>query len=201
MLAFFVLWSVGFEGDSRGSLRPFEKRLFASQIRRYLASKYRACPNPFSELYSLYLFRYNGIANDTSVGRTERVGLMSEQNQNLASDHSKKYTYRSEPKQISFRVSESEFAKLKQSAEALQMSVPAFVKAKAQNARLVTPKVAPDIAQAIARDLAKAGGNINQIAKWCNTHQHDVAPGDAQRLSENLKIMQKELQKIWQQLK
>ncbi|MDN6909304.1 plasmid mobilization relaxosome protein MobC, partial [Enterococcus faecium] len=22
-------------------------------------------PNPFSELYSLYLFRYNGIANDT----------------------------------------------------------------------------------------------------------------------------------------
>ncbi|MCZ1280768.1 MobC family plasmid mobilization relaxosome protein, partial [Enterococcus faecium] len=53
----------------------------------------------------------------------------------------------------------------------------------------------------IARDLAKAGGNINQIAKWCNTHQHDVDPGDAQRLSENLKIMQKELQKIWQQLK
>ena len=139
--------------------------------------------------------------NGRTVGRTERVGLMSEQNQNLASDHSKKYTYRSEPKQISFRVSESEFAKLKQSAEALQMSVPAFVKAKAQNARLVTPKVAPDIAQAIARDLAKAGGNINQIAKWCNTHQHDVAPGDAQRLSENLKIMQKELQKIWQQLK
>nr|WNL65932.1 Mobilization protein [Enterococcus faecium] len=46
----------------------------------------------------------------------------------LASNHSKKYTYRSEPKQISFRVSESEFAKLKQSAEALQMSVPAFVK-------------------------------------------------------------------------
>ncbi|HAR0572266.1 TPA: MobC family plasmid mobilization relaxosome protein, partial [Enterococcus faecium] len=79
--------------------------------------------------------------------------------------------------------------------------VPAFVKAKAQNARLVTPKVAPDIAQAIARDLAKAGGNINQIAKWCNTHQHDVASGDAQRLSENLKIMQKELQKIWQQLR
>ncbi len=47
------------------------------------------------------------------------------------------------------------------------MSVPAFVKAKAQNARLVTPKVAPDLAQANARDLAKAGGNINQIAKWC----------------------------------
>ncbi len=46
----------------------------------------------------------------------------------LASNPSKKYTYRSESKQINFRVSESEFAKLKQSAEALQMSVPASVK-------------------------------------------------------------------------
>ncbi|TKL46747.1 plasmid mobilization relaxosome protein MobC, partial [Enterococcus faecium] len=44
---------------------------------------------------------------------------MSEQNHNLASNSSKKYTYRSDPKQISFRVSESEFATLKQSAEDL----------------------------------------------------------------------------------
>ncbi|MHB9985433.1 plasmid mobilization relaxosome protein MobC, partial [Enterococcus faecium] len=66
---------------------------------------------------------------------------------------------------------------------------------------IVDLKLCNRTAQAIARDLAKAGGNINQIAKWCNTHQHDVDPGDAQRLSENLKIMQKELQKIWQQLK
>lgn len=145
-------------------------KFYFLQVKRFLSN--------FKKLEGNFLFmakrKKNGIANDTSVGRTERVGLMSEQNQNLASNHSKKYTYRSEPKQISFRVSESEFAKLKQSAEDLQMSVPAFVKAKAQNARLVTPKVAPDIAQAIARDLAKAGGNINQIAKWCNTHQHDV---------------------------
>ncbi|RCF89556.1 plasmid mobilization relaxosome protein MobC, partial [Enterococcus faecium] len=73
---------------------------------------------------------------------------MSEQNQNLASDHSQKYTYRFEPKKISFRVCESEFAMLKQSAEALPISVPASVKAKAQNAPLVTPKVAPDLSQA-----------------------------------------------------
>ncbi|MEN2277656.1 plasmid mobilization relaxosome protein MobC, partial [Enterococcus faecium] len=70
-----------------------------------------------------------------------------------------------------------------------------------QHARRVTPKVPPDIAQAIARDLAKAGGNITQIPKWCNTHQHDVAPGEAKPLSENLKIKQMELQKKCQQLK
>ncbi|RCG00278.1 plasmid mobilization relaxosome protein MobC, partial [Enterococcus faecium] len=49
-------------------------------------------------------------------------------------------------------------------------------------------------------ECAKAGGNINQRAKWCNKNQNDVAPGDAQRLSENRKIMQKELQKRWQQV-
>lgn len=83
MLAFFVWWSMGFEGDSRGSWLLSDKP-YLRQILPYLAS-----------------------------------------------DHSKKYTYRFEPKQISFRLSESEFAKLKQSAKALQISVPAFVKAKA----------------------------------------------------------------------
>lgn len=46
---------------------------------------------------------------------------------------------RKEPKQISFRVSESEFEKLKRSAEFFQMIVPAFVKSKAHGTKLVTP--------------------------------------------------------------
>ena len=37
---------------------------------------------------------------------------------------------RKEPKQISFRVSESEYEKLRSSAETLNMSVPNFVKKK-----------------------------------------------------------------------
>ena len=48
---------------------------------------------------------------------------------------------RKDPKQISFRVSETEFEKLQRSAESVQMSVPAFVKIQAQGAKLVTPKV------------------------------------------------------------
>ena len=47
---------------------------------------------------------------------------------------------RKEPKQISFRVSESEYEKLRSSAETLNMSVPNFVKKKAQGSRLVAPK-------------------------------------------------------------
>ena len=56
---------------------------------------------------------------------------MSEQNHFVASDATVGQNHkpnRKEPKQISFRVSESEYLKLKQSAETLNMSVPAFVK-------------------------------------------------------------------------
>jgi hypothetical protein len=58
---------------------------------------------------------------------------MSEQNTFVASDETvgrNRKPNRKEPKQISFRVSESEYLKLKQSAETLNMSVPAFVKKK-----------------------------------------------------------------------
>ncbi len=56
---------------------------------------------------------------------------MSEQNTFVASDETVGRNHkpnRKEPKQISFRVSESEYLKLQQSAETLNMSVPAFVK-------------------------------------------------------------------------
>ena len=68
---------------------------------------------------------------------------MSEQNTFVASDETvgrNRKPNRKEPKQISFRVSESEYLKLQQSAETLNMSVPAFVKKKAQGSRLVAPK-------------------------------------------------------------
>ena len=58
---------------------------------------------------------------------------MSEQNTFVASDETvgrNRKPNRKEPKQISFRVSESEYLKLRQSAETLNMSVPAFVKKK-----------------------------------------------------------------------
>ncbi len=56
---------------------------------------------------------------------------MSEQNNFVASDETvgrNQKPNRKEPKQISFRVSESEYLKLRQSADTLNMSVPNFVK-------------------------------------------------------------------------
>ncbi|MDT2996247.1 plasmid mobilization relaxosome protein MobC, partial [Staphylococcus aureus] len=69
---------------------------------------------------------------------------MNEHKDNLASDLSvggNRKPNRKEPKQISFRVSEQEYSKLKQSAETLNMTVPNFVKKKAQGSRLVSPKL------------------------------------------------------------
>jgi len=105
---------------------------------------------------------------------------------------------RKEPKQISFRVSESEFEKLKRSAEIFQMSVPAFVKSKAQGAKLVTPKIDRPGAVEIAKQLRAIGNNVNQMARATNATELDS--NLAVNLTAELQKMQKELNQIWQQL-
>ena len=126
---------------------------------------------------------------------------MSEQNTFVASDETVGQNHkpnRKEPKQISFRVSESEYLKLRQSADTLNMSVPNFVKKKAQGSRLVAPKFDKETRQSIARDLSKLGANANQIAKYCNQHQHE-APNYA-ALEYNINELRERLDEIWQQL-
>lgn len=101
---------------------------------------------------------------------------------------------RKEPKQISFRVSEPEFETLKRSAERFQMSVPAFVKSKAQGAKLVTPKVDRSGAIEIAKQLRAIGNNINQMARAANTAELD--PDLAANLTAELQNVQKELNQV-----
>ena len=123
---------------------------------------------------------------------------MSEQNTFVASDETvgrNRKPNRKEPKQISFRVSESEYLKLRQSAETLNMSVPAFVKKKAQGSRLVAPKFDKETRQSIARDLSKLGANANQIAKYCNQHQYDAPNYPA--LERNISELRERLDEIW----
>lgn len=105
---------------------------------------------------------------------------------------------RKEAKQINFRVNEYEYSKLQQSAETLNMSVPAFVKKKAQGARLVAPKFDQESRQAIVRDLSGVANNINQIARYCN--QHSDGNADWERLNENMKQLRSEVNALWQQL-
>ncbi|MEK4504315.1 MULTISPECIES: MobC family plasmid mobilization relaxosome protein [unclassified Bacillus (in: firmicutes)] len=122
---------------------------------------------------------------------------MSEQDNDMASNL-QRGPNRKEPRQISFRVSEDEFAKLQQSAETLQLSVPNFVKKKAQGSRLVSPKFDKETRQTIARNLSQMGNNMNQIAKYCHTHKEGNI--DWERLNYNIEQLRKEVSELWQRL-
>lgn len=96
------------------------------------------------------------------------------------------------------RVSESEYSKLKQSAETLNMSLPAFVKKKAKGAKLVAPKLEAKQAQNIVQQLNYLGNNVNQMAKALHTFGDRV---EVDEMNDKLEFIQKEMMKIWQQLK
>ncbi len=121
---------------------------------------------------------------------------MSDQN-NVASEK-RKEPIRKEPRQISFRVSEDEYLKLKQSAETLNMSVATFVKKKAQGSRLVAPKLDIESRRSIIRELSHAGNNINQIAKVLNANKESIT--DLEQLNRKFEEVRKELNSLWQQL-
>ncbi|OJT30963.1 plasmid mobilization protein [Staphylococcus ureilyticus] len=132
---------------------------------------------------------------------------MSGHDNNLASDLSvgeNRKPNRKEPKQISFRVNEGEYEKLRSSAETLNMSVPNFVKKKAQGSRLVAPKLDKETRQSIVKDLGSMGANVNQIAKWFNQHKEQAVNLPEQKYDDLIKQFddfKKELHEIWQQLK
>ena len=120
-----------------------------------------------------------------SLGESEAVGQNRKPN-------------RKDSKQINVRVSESEYSKLKQSAETLNMSLPAFVKKKAKGAKLVTPKLEAKQAQNIVQQLNYLGNNVNQMAKALHTFGDRV---EVDEMNDKLEFIQKEMMKIWQQLK
>lgn len=120
-----------------------------------------------------------------SLGESEAVGQNRKPN-------------RKDSKQINVRVSESEYSKLKQSAETLNMSLPAFVKKKAKGAKLVAPKLEAKQAQNIVQQLNYLGNNVNQMAKALHTFGDRV---EVDEMNDKLEFIQKEMMKIWQQLK
>ena len=126
---------------------------------------------------------------------------MSEQSHSLVESEAvgqNRKPNRKDSKQINVRVSESEYSKLKQSAETLNMSLPAFVKKKAKGAKLVAPKLEAKQAQNIVQQLNYLGNNVNQMAKALHTFGDRV---EVDEMNNKLEFIQKEMMKIWQQLK
>ena len=104
----------------------------------------------------------------------------------------KKQTKRKQPKQISFRVSESEYLNLERSAKVLNIAVHSFVKKKAQGARVVAPKINPDDSKEMARQLAGLGNNVNKLAKrvkriaFAEKNTQELISGDLKRAVDGM---------------
>ena len=122
---------------------------------------------------------------------------MSEK-QNVASKLNNKVN-RKDNKQISFRVSESEYLDLERSAKVLNISVPAFVKKKAQGARIVAPKIDSENAKEMARHLTRLGNNTNQIAKRLNSIEY-ANQEELESIKKEVDRTLKRLAEIWRQL-
>ncbi|MED2164207.1 MobC family plasmid mobilization relaxosome protein [Bacillus thuringiensis] len=114
----------------------------------------------------------------------------------------KKEPRRRDSIQISFRVNDQDYEKLKASADNLSMSVTAFAKMKVQNARMMKPKFDKESSLQIITELNRIGNNVNQIAKYCNMRQSGRFGGNQMDslIEKNLKEVERELASLWQQL-
>jgi len=102
---------------------------------------------------------------------------------------------RKEARQVKFRVTDEEYARLKAMADDIGMSVPKFVKSRAIGTKTRHPKIPNEVAGKILSELGKIGVNVNQIARHINTHP------DA--LKQNIDVFQrivKGLGHIWRSL-
>src|SRR5699024_3242305 len=92
---------------------------------------------------------------------------------------------RASNRQIKFRVDDSEYEKLEQTASSFNMSVPAFAKKRALGYRMIPPNIDKVGAIEIARQLRAIGNNVNQLTKRANAN--DCID------SEQLQAVEKEL--------
>lgn len=99
---------------------------------------------------------------------------------------------RASNRQIKFRVDDSEYEKLEQTASSFNMSVPAFAKKRALGYRMIPPKIDKVGAIEIAKQLRAIGNNVNQLTKRANANDSID--------SDQLQAVEKELHAIWQQL-
>ncbi|MDA2526474.1 MobC family plasmid mobilization relaxosome protein [Bacillus cereus] len=129
---------------------------------------------------------------------------MSEERNAVSSNSlaKKKEPRRRDSIQISFRVNDQDYEKLKASADNLSMSVTAFAKMKVQNARMMKPKFDKESSLQIITELNRIGNNVNQIAKYCNMRQSGRFGGNQMDslIEKNLKEVERELAALWQQL-
>lgn len=103
---------------------------------------------------------------------------------------------RKRKRQISFRVSDTEYENLRVKSERANLSTPQFCKSVALSKQIKEPTVDHAGAIQIAAELRKIGTNVNQIAKHLNTGENVVSD----ELQGQFERFEKELSNLWQQL-
>lgn len=107
----------------------------------------------------------------------------------------KKEIQRKESKQVNFRISAEEYARLEKMATDIGMSVSGFCKSKALGIKTRVPIVGHSEALQIASELRSIGRNLNQVAKHLNNGS-DVS----RWVSVHLEGIREDLKVIWQLL-
>lgn len=101
-------------------------------------------------------------------------------------------------KQISFRVSESEYAKIKHNADTKGTTVAKLAQAKVLSMEWTTPLMDQESSKETIRLLANLSNNVNQIARACNQGAYILSQDD---LDSEINQFRKELDRIWQLLR
>ncbi len=106
--------------------------------------------------------------------------------------------------QVNFRLTEKERDNWQEYADNQNMTLPKFSKYLInlflETGKIKQPKINKNQGANINKDLGRLGGNVNQIAKWCNQNKNNISEENIKDLNRNLSCVKEELAKIWQQL-
>ena len=100
-------------------------------------------------------------------------------------------------KRINFRLDQTEYTKLKLSAETYGLTVSNYAKKLALNSKLRQPYFDHTATKELLLELSRLGTNLNQVARQLN--QQPELPQTKQLLAA-LQAIQEEYRKLWQQL-
>lgn len=101
-------------------------------------------------------------------------------------------------KQISFRVSEAEYEKIKNNADVKGTTVAKLAQVKALGMDWLSPVMDVEHSKEVIRLLANLSNNVNQIARACNQGAYD---NQSEQLNSEINQFRKELHEVWQLLR
>ncbi len=111
---------------------------------------------------------------------------------------------RKAPKQVSFRLTEEEYAILKMNAEnSNSNSISDYAKKlilKDCKRNSLVPKIAKEDSKEIIRQLNAIGNNINQVTKKLNSSSLFISKDEISAIKDLTADLKMEVRKVWQQL-